>query len=1179
MSPEIQFSLESKYTQQEGTIILTGAQALVRLPLDQHLADKARGLNTATFISGYRGSPLGGLDFLLQQNEKILRAHQVIFEPGVNEDLAATAVFGSQLARLMQPRYDGVLGMWYGKGPGVDRTGDIFKHAQIAGIGPNGGVLALAGDDPVAKSSTIPSHSEVALYDAQMPVLYPGNVQEVIDMGRYGFELSRYSGSWVGFKFVTNVADEFSTAVISPNRIQIVQPEFVYHGKPWAPTQNPALLAPYSLNQEREILEGRLEAAKLFAAANRLNRITVPTGDAWLGIVAAGKTYYDVCEVLYQFGLDEAGLERHGIRLLKIGMLYPMEPTIVRHFARGLQEILVVEEKRSFVELFIRDVLYNEVERPLIVGKKDENGRFLVPGYSELDADILADVLAQRLRQRLPTAAIDARLAIIHGAKQPITLTVNGGAMPARTPYFCSGCPHNRSTVVPEGSIAGGGIGCHTLAILMDRKMMGITQMGGEGAQWVGASHFSHINHIFQNIGDGTLFHSGSLAIRQAVAAGTNITYKILYNGAVAMTGGQHADGEIPVPELTRFLRAEGVKKVIVCSHDPHKYPDNAQWGDGVDIWERDKLDEAQLLLRDIPGVTALIYDQPCATELRRQRKRGNAPDPEMRVFINEAVCEGCGDCGFKSNCLSVFPVETEFGRKTQIHQSSCNKDYTCLEGDCPAFVTVLPTAKKETKRLEIGDWRLADGQSPISNLQSLPDPVRKVPENANLYLMGIGGTGVVTINQILATAVLLDGKHINSLDQTGLSQKGGPVVSNLKIMTEPLPVSNKIAKGEADAYIVFDVLSGTTADNLAKANKQRTVAVVSGSQIPTGGMVRQTAVLFPQVQLLRQQIESHTRAADNVYLDAITVAENLFGSHMPANIMTIGAAYQAGVIPVRAAAIEQAIELNGVAVEANKQAFRVGRMLVLDPAWEPTQALARVGAQKVEPALTPAAQTLVDSVEAKGELHRLLTIRVPELIAYQNEAYARDYVAGVKRVYEAEQWAVAGETRLSEAVARYLFKLMAYKDEYEVARLHLKPEFAAAVQAQFGEGASVTYKLHPPFLRALGMEKKLSLGSWFTPFLRLLAGMRRLRGTPFDLFGYAAVRRVERELITEYRGLLEQLVLDLTPETHETAVSLATLPDMIRGYEQIKLDHVDRFRREVARVRETAVVMERLGD
>lgn len=1166
MTEKIHFSLENKYTQQEGTIILSGLQALVRLPLDQHLADKRRGLNTATLISGYRGSPLGGLDFLLQQNEALLQAHQVKFEPGVNEDLAATAIFGSQLANIMpQPKYDGVLGMWYGKGPGVDRTGDIFKHAQIAGIGRNGGVLALAGDDPVAKSSTIPSHSEVALYDAQMPVLYPGNVQEVIDMGRYGFELSRYSGSWVGFKFVTNVADEFSTAVISPNRVQITIPEFAYRGRPWQPTQNPALLAPYCLDQEQEIHEGRLDAARHFAAANRLNRMTVPTSNAWLGIVAAGKTYYDVREVLYQFGLREADLERYGIRLLKIGMLYPMEPGIVRQFAQGLQEILVVEEKRSFVEMFMRDVLYNEAERPLIVGKRDENGRFLVPGHSELDADAIAVILAQRLKQKLPAEQIDARLAILRGEQQPIMLIMSNATDPARTPYFCSGCPHNRSTIVPEGSIAGGGIGCHTLAILMDRDMVGLTHMGGEGAQWVGASNFSNLNHIFQNIGDGTLFHSGSLAIRQAVAAGTNITYKILYNGAVAMTGGQHADGEIPVPELTRFLEAEGVKKVIVCSHDVTKYPSGAKWGSSVDIWERDRLDEAQRILRDIPGVTALIYDQPCATDLRRQRKRGRAVDPEQRVFINEAVCEGCGDCGVVSNCLSVFPVETEFGRKTQIHQSSCNKDYTCLDGDCPAFVTVVPASKGAEGQGSKGALGASTPQ-PLFNLaeESLPEPTRRVPENANLYLMGIGGTGVVTINQILATAVMLDGKQITTLDQTGLSQKGGPVVSNLKITTEPMAVSNKVAKGEADAYIVFDVLSGTTEANLAKAHKERTIAVVSSSQIPTGHMVRQTAVQFPQGQLLRQRIDSRTRSTHNIYFDAVKLSENLFGSHMPANIMVIGAAYQAGLIPINGQAIEQAIEINGVAVAANKQAFRVGRQMVVDPAWEPTQSLERVGAQVVEAPLSAEAEALVASVGASGELARLLEIRVPELVAYQNKAYAQEYVDFVQHVFAAEQRTMPSETAFSEAVARYLFKLMAYKDEYEVARLHLKTAFDEALQGQFGAGAKVTYKLHPPFLRALGMKKKLNFGAWFKPFLRLLYGLRGVRGTPLDLFGYAALRKLERALVVEYRALIEEMVAGLDAGSYETAVFLANSPDMIRGYEDVKMANVAKWRTAV---------------
>ena len=549
------FSLESKYTLEEGTIILSGIQALVRLPLDQHLADKRQGLNTATLITGYRGSPLGAFDFQLQRAGKLLKDHHIIFTPGVNEDLAATAIMGSQIANLMpDPRYDGVLGMWYGKGPGVDRTGDAFKHAQITGVGRYGGVLALAGDDPTAKSSTIPSHSEVALYDAQMPILYPGDGQEILDMGRYGFALSRYCGSWVGFKIVTNVADEFSTAEVSPERVEMFDPGFIFNGQPWQHTQNPALLAPHSLNQEREIQEGRLEAARLFAAANGLNRIIVSTSDDWLGIVAAGKTYYDVREALQQLGLDEAALHRYGIRLLKVGMLYPLEPTIVREFARGLDEILVIEEKRAFIELFLRDILYPLPDRPTVVGKRDEAGQLLVRGDYELDAGQIIKILAKRLSHRLPAGLFEPRLKILRGPEEPLdlTLSLNGGQPASRTPYFCSGCPHNRSTVVPEESLQGGGIGCHTLAILMERNVLGVTQMGGEGAQWVGASPFSGVPHIFQNMGDGTLFHSGSTSIRHALTTGTNMTYKILHNGAVAMTGGQQADGAMPVPELTR---------------------------------------------------------------------------------------------------------------------------------------------------------------------------------------------------------------------------------------------------------------------------------------------------------------------------------------------------------------------------------------------------------------------------------------------------------------------------------------------------------------------------------------------------------------------------------------------------------------------------------------------------
>ncbi|NDJ35636.1 MAG: indolepyruvate ferredoxin oxidoreductase family protein, partial [Chloroflexi bacterium] len=783
------FSFDDKYVKQEGRIVLTGLQALVRLPLDQHRADRRAGLNTATLITGYRGSPVAGLDMLFEQQADLLREHQAVFMPGVNEDLAATAVFGSQIANTFpDPRYDGVLGMWYGKAPGVDRSGDVFKHGNFAGVGRYGGVLAVAGDDPIAKSSTLPSQSELALYDAQMPILYPGDIQEVIELGRYGFELSRYSGTWVGFKIVTDIADGFGTAQV---RVldDIVRPEFEFAGRPWQPTQDTRLVAPYSLQLEYELAEGRLEAARRFAAANNLNHIATSTGDDWLGIVAAGKTYYDLREALDSVGLHDDELNRRGIRLLKISMPFPLDPQTVRYFARGLDQILVIEEKRSFIEMFIRDILYNEPERPLVLGKRDENGQPLVRADDELDVDQITQILINRLAPILPEAMYAHRAAQL--ASQPVDLPMATDL--SRSPYFCSGCPHNRSTVLPEGSIAGGGIGCHGMVHTMERNHVGITHMGGEGVQWVGAAPFSGMGHMFQNLGDGTLAHSGYLAIRQAVAAGTNITYKILYNEAVAMTGAQPVDGNMPVPELTRALHAEGVKRIIVCADDPEKYPPGTMWAPDVTVWHRDKLDEAQLLLRDEPGVTVLIYDQPCAADLRRKRRRGQVEDPPVRVFINEAVCEGCGDCGVKSNCLSVVPVETEFGRKTQIHQASCNKDYTCLEGDCPSFITVTPAEgyQKPKPRIEVN-----------ISAEELPEPERLVGESANLFMVGIGGTGVVTVNQILGTAAHLEGKTVRNLDQTGLSQKGGPVLSHIKISTAPQAMSSKIGTGAADAYL-----------------------------------------------------------------------------------------------------------------------------------------------------------------------------------------------------------------------------------------------------------------------------------------------------------------------------------------------------------------------------------------
>src|SRR5438874_1499175 len=1010
------FALDAKYRQEEGLILLSGIQALVRLPLDQHRADRRRGLNTATLISGYRGSPLGGLDLTLERNPDLLREHNVVFISGLNEDLGATAIYGSQLANLFpRPKYDGVVGMWYGKGPGVDRTGDIFKHANFAGVGKHGGVLALGGDDPLSKSSTLPTHSEVAFYDALFPVLFPGSVQEILDLGRLGFERSRYSGLWVGFKIVTNVADEIGTAQVAPGRIAVVDPGFQFEGKPWRHSQNPMLLPPYGLEMEREIHYGRLEAAKAFAAVNGINRLSLDPPDAWLGLVAAGKTYYDLREALQELGLDDGALRHHGIRILKIGMLYPMEPGIVRHFARGLEEIFVIEEKRSFVEMFLRDVLYNDAVHPRIVGKRDEQGRPLVPANGELDADRIAQLVAARLERKLQLESITARVALLEALRER-----PGGITLARQPYFCSGCPHNRSTVVPEGSMAAAGIGCHGMALSMDRRTMGITHMGGEGAQWVGMAPFSNMPHIFQNLGDGTFFHSGSLAIRQAIAAGTNVTFKILYNSAVAMTGGQDAAGAMPVPEMTRMLEAEGVKRIIVMTDEPGKYGRAVRFGPGVEVWHRDRLDEAQKRLRDTPGVTALVYDQRCAAEKRRLRKRGKLPDPAMRVVINEAVCEGCGDCGVKSNCLSVQPVDTEFGRKTQIHQSSCNKDYSCLNGDCPSFLTVIPRGEARKKERTV-----------FTVDRSLPAQALKVPGTANVFMTGIGGTGVVTVNQILGTAALLDGKHVRGLDQTGLSQKGGPVVSHLKISERPVEVANKVAAGETDCYLGFDILVATSPQNLDHASGERTIAVVSTSQVPTGAMVTKTDVQFPEASGLHASIDRFTRKDENVYLDALGLAERLFDDHMAANLIVLGAAYQAGAIPVAAQAIERAIALNGVSVATNTQAFRAGRLAVVAPEWLTATKTRRLGAVDVQPARerSPEARALVDAVGAGGEVRRLLEIRVPELIEYQDADYARAYVEFVKRVSDAERAARPGTTALSEAVARYLFKLMAYKD------------------------------------------------------------------------------------------------------------------------------------------------------
>ena len=1192
------FDLDQKFTLERGRVLVTGVQALVRLPIDQHRADAARGLRTATFISGYQGSPLGTVDLTIERNMDLLADHDVVWVPGVNEELAATAVWGSQ-EPLLGPlaRHDGVVGMWYGKGPGVDRCGDVFKHANFKGTAPNGGVLVLAGDDPMAKSSTLPTQVEPAFYDAQIPILYPGTMQEVIDLGLHGIALSRYSGLWAAFKVVTTVADGFGVAEVAPDRIVPVDPGLEVDGVPWRHVQRPGLVTPLSLEQEKDIAYGRLEAATAYAAANGLNEISGAAGAARLGIVAAGRTFEEMRQALGDLGLDDEALRHFGIRLLRLGMVWPLEPEIVRRFAGGLDEILVLDEKRAFIELFVRDILYGRTGAPRVVGKTDERGRRLVPADGELSADRIAVVVADRLRSgvlggevgALPVA-VEARLGLIEAAARA------GEAEVARTPYWCSGCPHNRSTEAPEGSFVGAGVGCHAMALWIDDRAQIVHQMGGEGATWIGRAPFTDRPHIFQNVGDGTFFHSASLAVRAAVAAGIDITYKILYNGAVAMTGGQDVAGSIGVPELTQAMAAEGVSRIIVCSDDPDRHTDGGPLAEGTDIWGRDRLDEAQIALRDTPGVTVLIYDQQCAAEKRRERKRGLRPTPTKRIFINEAVCEGCGDCGAKSHCLSVQPVDTELGTKTRIHQSSCNFDYTCIEGDCPSFIRVKtrPDPARASARagaaVAAGGGRAAPSPPPTD----IAEPERPVPgpDGFAVFMAGVGGTGVVTVSQVLATAALLDGVGVMGVDQTGLSQKGGPVVSHLRFFDGEASGANLIGAGGTDCYLGLDLLVAADPKNLAKADRDRTLAVVSTSKLPTGDMVAHVTETYPDTGQMLSTIDGATRAGAGVRLDADRMADSLLGTAMPANVLVLGAAYQAGGIPVSAASIERAIELNGVAVAANIAAFRWGRVYgrdgidglvslagvagVANPASAETESAAPgLGLDSAGARAKATARSLVEDsglAAAPGDggaaLAETVERRAADLVDYQSQRLASQYVDFVDAASAREREVMGDRTELADSVARYLYKLTAYKDEYEVARLHLRPGMADAVRDAVGDFAGYRILLLPPALRALGLKRKISLGPLQRPALAVLKGLRRLRGTPFDVFGYAEVRRTERELISEYRSLMEAELDALTPATYERAIELAQLPDVIRGYEDVKLANVERFHQQVRAIR-----------
>jgi indolepyruvate ferredoxin oxidoreductase len=1147
--------LTDRMSATDGMITLSGVQALLRAPVDQARADMARGLRTATLVCGYRGSPLGGVEGVIAQHRDVLEAADVRFLSGVNEDLAATAVWGSQMTVLEKDAtFDGVKGIWYGKGPGVDRAGDAIRHAMFAGVGPNGGVLALAGDDPECKSSTIPSASEGQLADLGMPVLYPTGVADALRLSLYGFELSRASGLWAGIKVHTDVADGFATIPASTSQIDVVRTVHEVDGKPWSPTVDNRLISPFSMMLEEELFGHRLDAAIAFARQNPLDR-TYGASDAWFGIIVAGKPHGDVIDALGRLGISEDELADFGIRILVPGMISPLDPEGLRSFVQGLDTVFVVEAKRSFIETQVRELLYGGPDMPAVFGKTGPGGGALLSKSGIISPDLLVEPLRMLLQEQIDSSRLARERERI-----PL-LPASSDAMPSRTPYYCSGCPHNRSTVVPEGSIALGGIGCHSMALWMDRDTEGLTQMGGEGAQWVGAAPFVGDQHRFQNLGDGTFFHSGSLAIRQAVAADTNITYKILYNGVVAMTGGQDAAGEMPVPELTRWLDAEGVVQTVVVTDDVDKYDSGASWSSNSRVVDRSELDSIQRELRDVPGVTALVYDQSCAADLRRNRKRGKVATPTTRIMINEAICEGCGHCGEISNCMSVHPVETPFGRKTRIHQESCNFDLTCVDGNCPAFVTV---------EIDPNDRVVSQTEGASYATGDLPADVA-IPESANLLIVGIGGTGVVTVSQVLSTAAMLDGRVSTSLDQTGLAQKGGQVVSNLHIGASASDGAAKMGVGDADTMLVFDVVGGTSPTVLQRAQPGETVAIVSTSRVPTGDMVSDTSSeRFPEVEDFKAVIDPMTRAEDNVWIDAESIARHVFSSQPAANMLAVGIAHQLGRIPVSAGSIEQAIDVNGVAVDINRNAFRLGRRLAADPDLASTlSAEAAVGAPR-PPAPTADVRRLLDQIpDPDTELAEVAQWRLPELIAWGGVGWAERWTDEVVSLRQTEIRQGFAGTRLSQAGARNLYKLMTYKDEYEVARLALANDMGEQARARFGPNASVSIQLKPPALKNAGYDKKIAVPekaakATFAGLLR----SKRLRGSRLDPFGRTEERRIERALIDEYIALIGSIASKVTAETHDAGSEILELADMIRGYDVIKLGNVERYRRQLGDLR-----------
>ena len=1141
-------TLDDKYVADSGRIYLTGIQALVRLGLVQRRRDLAAGLNTGGFISGYRGSPLGGLDEALWKAKKHLAAHHVHFQPGVNEELAATAVWGSQQVHLIgESNYDGVFALWYGKGPGVDRCGDVFKHMNFQGTAQHGGVLLVAGDDHGAYSSTLPHQSDHLFSASMIPVLYPCNVQEYIDLGLHGWAMSRFSGCAVGFKALADTVESSASIEADPYKLQTIIPsDFVMPEGGLNGRRSLDLLGIQARKQEALMQDYKIYAAMAYSRANRLNRTMIDSPNARLGIVASGKSYMDVLEALEELGIDEQRAAEIGIRLFKVSMPWPLEPEGIREFSRGLEEILVVEEKRQMVEYQLKEQLYNwrPDVRPRVIGKFDEKGEWvaprgewLLPAKADFSIAQIARVIAGRVARFHDSDLIRARLSFLEAKEAVLRKTVD---TPVRPPWYCSGCPHNTSTKVPEGSLALAGIGCHVMATaIYPEHNRTTTQMGGEGTPWIGQAPFSKREHVFANLGDGTYFHSGLLAIRASIAAGVNITYKILYNDAVAMTGGQPVDGTITVPMIAAQMVAEGVGRIALVSEDITRYDDRSKLPSSVTVHDRSEMEEVQKALREHKGASVLIYDQTCAAEKRRRRKKKELPTPTERLFINEAVCEGCGDCGVQSNCTSLLPVETEFGRKRMIDQSSCNQDYSCVKGFCPSFVTVDGGSVRKSK---------AAKTAKPEDFGALPDPVVADPGDGtyDILITGIGGTGVITIGALLGMAGHLEGKGVSVLDMTGMSQKNGAVTSHVRVARQPGRIrAQRIATGEADLILGCDMLTAGAQDAISKTRPGVTAALINSHEQPPGQFAQQPDWQFP-ADRIRALIDEAV-GGKSTFIDATVLATALLGDSIATNLFMLGFAFQRGLIPVGEAALMRAIELNAVAVEANKQAFLWGRRAAVDLA-------------KVERIALPPKPVVVQMPENVDSLVRR---RVAFLTEYQNAAYAEAYANYVAKVRETES-RVTGKDVITKAVAKYLFKLMAYKDEYEVARLYTTGEFEQRLKAQFEGDFSVSFNLAPPLFSkrdAKGHLIKAKYGSWVWKAFGLLAKLRFLRGTAWDVFGRTEERKTERALIGDYRASLDAALARLSVDNAARVLELASLPEHIRGYGHVKQDHLDKTR------------------